>query len=135
MHMPYKTIKVKTILFLLGAIVGIPLLFMVGCKSLVKTIYQSMDCDQFNIDHIELRTGINIPSVQRNYCELIDSVRSVSFQVLLNAEELEIYSAKYFEWNAPVFTAEGERSDTRWEASLDTSSRALNFNLYYLKDE
>ena len=133
--MPYRTTKIKTILILLGAIIGLPLLFMVGCKSLVNNIYQSMDCDQFNIDHIELRTGINIPSVQRNYCELIDSVRSVSFQVLLNTEELEIYSAKYFEWNAPVFTAEGERSDTRWEASLDTSSRALNFNLYYLKDE
>ncbi|MDA9279560.1 hypothetical protein N8450_03070 [Schleiferiaceae bacterium] len=133
--MPYRIIKAKKLLILLGFVVGLPLLFMAGCKTLTSTIYQSMDCDQFNIDHIELRTGINIPSVQRNYCELIDSVRSVSFQVLLNTKELEIYSAKYFEWNAPVFTAEGERSDTRWEASLDTSSRALNFNLYYLKDE
>jgi hypothetical protein len=133
--MLYKIINKKNVLLLLSVSIGLPLLFMTGCRALVKNIYQSMDCDQFNIDHIELRTGINIPSVQRNYCELIDSVRSVSFQVLLNTEELEIYSAKYFEWNTPVFTAEGERSDTRWEASLDTSSRALNFNLYYLKDE
>ena len=94
--MLYKIITKKNVLLLLSVSIGLPLLFMTGCRALVKNIYQSMDCDQFNIDHIELRTGINIPSVQRNYCELIDSVRSVSFQVLLNTEELEIYSAKYF---------------------------------------
>ena len=103
--MPYKTIKVKTILFLLGAIVGIPLLFMVGCKSLVKTIYQSMDCDQFNIDHIELRTGIDVPKIRRKYCQLKDSTRTVEFEVLLNSEELKSYGAKYFNWKAPLFTS------------------------------
>ena len=133
--MPYRIIKAKKLLILLGFVVGLPLLFMAGCKTLTSTIYQSMDCDQFNIDHIELRTGIDVPKVKRKNCQLNDSTRTVEFEVLLNAEELDAYSAKYFEWNAPVFTAEGERSDTRWEASLDTSSRALNFNLYYLKDE
>ena len=133
--MPYKTIKVKTILFLLGAIVGIPLLFMVGCKSLVKTIYQSMDCDQFNIDHIELRTGIDVPKIERKYCQLNDSTRTVEFEVLLNSKELKSYSAKYFNWDAPLFTAEGGRRDTKWQASLDTSTRALIFNIHYLGNE
>lgn len=133
--MPYKTTKVKTILILLGAIVGLPLLFMVGCKSLVKTIYQSMDCDQFNIDHIELRTGIDVPKIKRKYCQLNDSSRTVEFEVLLNSEELKSYSAKYFNWETPVFTAEGRRSDSKWQASLDTSTRALIFNINYWENE
>ena len=37
-----------------------------------------MDCNQFNIDHIELRTGIDVPQIKRNYCELTDTSRTVS---------------------------------------------------------
>ena len=55
-----------------------------------------MDCDQFNIDHIELRTGIDVPKIRRKYCQLKDSTRTVEFEVLLNSEELKSYSAKYF---------------------------------------
>ena len=133
--MPYRTTKIKTILILIGAIIGLPLLFMVGCKSLVNNIYQSMDCDQFNIDHIELRTGIDVPKIERKYCQLNDSTRTVEFEVLLNSKELKSYSAKYFNWDAPLFTAEGGRSDTKWQASLDTSTRALIFNIHYLGNE
>ena len=135
MRMPYRIIKAKKILILLGFIVGLPLLFMAGCKTLTSTIYQSMDCDQFNIDHIELRTGIDVPKIKRKYCQLNDSTRTVEFEVLLNAEELDAYSAKYFNWDSTLFVAKGQRSDTRWHARLDTSSRALIFHLYYLSNE
>ena len=131
MRMPYRTINAKKILILLGFIVGLPLLFMAGCKTLTSTIYQSMDCDQFNIDHIELRTGIDVPKIKRKNCQLNDSTRTVEFEVLLNSEELKSYSTKYFHWDAPLFTAQGRRSDTQWEASLDTSTRALIFNINY----
>ena len=133
--MPYRIIKAKKILILLGFIVGLPLLFMAGCKTLTSTIYQSMDCDQFNIDHIELRTGIDVPKIKRKYCQLKDSTRTVEFEVLLNSEELKSYSAKYFNWEAPLFTAEGRRNDSKWQASLDTSTRALIFNIYYFGNE
>ena len=135
MRMPYRIIKAKKLLILLGFVVGLPLLFMAGCKTLTSTIYQSMDCDQFNIDHIELRTGIDVPKIKRKYCQLYDSTRTVEFEVLLNAEELDAYSAKYFNWDSTLFVAKGQRSDTRWQARLDTSSRALIFHLYYLSNE
>ena len=135
MRMPYRIIKAKKLLILLGFVVGLPLLFMAGCKILTSTIYQSMDCDQFNIDHIELRTGIDVPKIKRKYCQLNDSTRTVEFEVLLNAEELDAYSAKYFNWDSTLFVAKGQRSDTRWQARLDTSSRALIFHLYYLSNE
>ncbi len=133
--MPYRTIKAKNLFILFAVILGLPLLFMAGCKSLVKTIYNSMDCDQFNIDHIELRTGIDVPKVKRQSCQLNDSLRTIEFAVLLNSEEVKAYSAKYFTWDSSLYTAEGLSSDTKWQASLDTSSRALIFNLYYLRNE
>jgi len=135
MRMPYRIIKAKKILILLGFIVGLPLLFMAGCKTLTSTIYKSMDCDQFNIDHIELRTGIDVPKIKRKHCQLNDSRRTVEFEVLLNSDELKSYSTKYFNWDAPLFTAEGRRSDTEWQARLDTSTRALIFTIYYLANE
>ena len=109
----------------------IPLLLMKGCQSFARTIYNSMDCNQFNIDHIELRTGIDVPKIKRKYCQLNDSNRTVEFEVLLNSEEIKSYSTKYFHWDAPLFTAQGRRSDTQWQASLDTSTRALIFNINY----
>lgn len=135
MRMPYRTIKVNKLLILLGFIVGLPLLFIAGCKTLTSTIYQSMDCDQFNINHIELRTGIDVPKIKRMDCQLSNSARTVEFEVLMNAEELDAYSAKYFNWDLTLFVAEGQRSATRWQARLDTSSRALIFHLYYLSNE
>ena len=132
--MHYKTIKTKNIFVLLAVLVGLPLLFMAGCKSVVKTIYNSMDCDQFNIDHIELRTGIDIPKVTRNFCHLDDTSRSISFEVLLDPAGLSAYSAKYFEWDSTLFKAKGQRRDTKWNASLDTSTSVLIFNLFYIED-
>ncbi len=124
----------KVLIIILITLVS-PLLLIKGCQSFAKTIYQSMDCDQFNIDHIELRTGIDVPKIKRKYCQLNDSTRTVEFEVLLNSKELKSYSTKYFHWDAPLFTAEGRRSDTEWQASLDTSNRALIFNINYLASE
>ena len=132
--MRYRTIKAKNIFILFAVIIGLPLLFMAGCKSVVKTIYNSMDCDQFNIDHIELRTGIDVPKVKRYSCHLDDTSRRVAFEVLLNPSELSEYSTKYFEWDSTLFKAKGQRIDTKWNASLDTSTSVLLFNLFYIQD-
>lgn len=113
-------------------IIALPLLFMQGCKSLVRTIYESMDCDRFNIDHIELRTGIDIPQINRNYCELTETKRTVSFQFLKTGRDKRAYAEKYFTWSeANTFTSEGANEDTRWSASLDTLTSELIFELYY----
>ena len=48
-----KRNKTARILLIIAIIFAIPLLLMKGCQSLAKEIYWSMDCDQFNIDHID----------------------------------------------------------------------------------
>lgn len=113
-----QTIRVLLIITL---IVAIPLLFMKGCQRLTPTIYWSMDCDQFNIDLIEVRTGIDIPKISHNYCELSPSQRKVSFQLHKSGKDKAQYAATYFEYTGEhLFSANGTRKDHQWFATLDT---------------
>lgn len=91
-----------------------------------------MDCDRFNIDHIELRTGIDIPQITRNYCELTNGKRRVSFQLLKSGTDKMRYAQKYFTWyEQGLFKSEGMNDHTVWTATLDTVSNELNFELQY----
>lgn len=124
--------KTRNVSLLISVIVVIPLLLTQGCRSLMKNIYNSMDCNQFNIDHIELRTGIDVPQIKRNYCELTDTSRTVSFQLLKTGEDKKAYAQKYFRWTkGSLFVQEGSNSDTRWSARLDTVTSELVFKLHY----
>lgn len=110
----------------------VPILFVKACKSLASNIYHSMDCNRFNIDHIELRTGIDVPKITRNFCELNDSSRLVSFQLLKSGADKADYAAKYFTWKeGSYFYATGENHDTYWSASLDTTTDELVFDIRY----
>jgi hypothetical protein len=127
-----EAMRIRFLLTIITVTIAIPLLLMQGCKSLVKTIYNSMNCDQFNIDHIELRTGIDVPRIERNYCELTETKRTVSFQLLLKGQEKAEYAEKYFYWSKDhLYTNEGSNEQTRWFASLDTLTSELTFELFY----
>lgn len=124
--------KTRRLLIIITVVIAVPLLLMQGCRSLVKNIYNSMNCNQFNIDHIELRTGINVPQITRNYCELTDTSRRVSFQLLKTGKEKAAYAEKYFTWSEKNFFISAGRDEfTRWFASLDTVTSELIFELYY----
>jgi len=122
----------KVLVFILVTIC-IPLLLMKGCQSLTRTIYWSMDCDQFNIDHIEVRTGINIPKVSTLHCSLSSTQRLVDFNVHLDDDELHSYADKHFTYQDSLHSAEGVREHHRWFATLDTANRILHFELQYLE--
>ena len=122
----------RKVMFIIAITILIPLLLVEGCQSITQTIYDSMDCNQFNIDHIELRTGIDVPQIKRNYCELTDTSRTVSFQLLKTGKDKKAYAEKYFKWsNGSDYTQEGSNSDTRWTARLDTVTSELVFKLHY----
>ena len=127
--------NVKSLAIIIATIILFPILFMQGCKGLARTMYRSMDCDQFNIDHIELRTGINVPKVERNSCTLEDYVRLVSFQLLEDDEFREGYIADYFEWADSLFYASNAGRHTQWSATLDTTTNELTFRLRYTSYE
>jgi len=94
-----------------------------------------MDCDRFNIDHIEMRTGIDIQQIQRNYCRLSSDEREVSFKSLKDGASEMAYAQRYFTWDGTTFSAIGSNPETNWYASLDTISNELYFRLNYITSE
>ena len=128
-----KRNKTARILLIIAIIFAIPLLLVKGCQSLAKEMYWSMDCDQFNIDHIELRTGIDIPKITRNYCELSPTQRKVSFELHKSGKDKAQYAAKYFDYSGDhLFSASGTRKDHQWFTTLDTTTNELIFIIHYL---
>ena len=77
----------KSLLIMLVCVVTVPILLFKGCTSLGKTIYTSMDCDRFNIDHIEMRTGIDIQRVISDQTRLC---RGRHVAVLLTAKRCSL---------------------------------------------
>ena len=127
-----NAMNARKVIIITSLTILVPLLLMKGCQSFARTIYNSMDCNQFNIDHIELRTGIDVPQIKRNYCELTDTSRTVSFQLLKTGKDKKAYAEKYFRWSeGSLFVQEGSNSDTRWSARLDTVTSELVFKLHY----
>jgi len=125
----------KSLLIMLVCVIAVPILLFKGCTGLGKTIYTSMDCDRFNIDHIEMRTGIDIQQIERSYCRLSNDKREVSFQSLKDGASELAYAQKYFTWDGATFTASGSNPDTKWQASLDTVTNELYFKLNYIEGE
>jgi len=117
--------------YIFGALLLLTLLFFQGCRGLSRTIYNSMDCDRFNIDHIELRTGINIPSVTRLDCQIEDNQRIAEFDVHISGEDKEQYIRRYFKWNGMTYYAQGKDPNTEWSASYDTLTNRLQLQLDY----
>ena len=122
----------RKVIIITSLTILVPLLLMKGCQSFARTIYNSMDCNQFNIDHIELRTGIDVPQIKRNYCELTDTSRTVSFQLLKTRKDKNSLCREIFPMVGRItFYSEGSNSDTRWSARLDTVTSELVFKLHY----
>jgi len=117
--------------YIFGALLLLTLLFFQGCRGLSRTIYNSMDCDRFNIDHIELRTGINIPSVTRLDCQIEDNQRIAEFDVHISGEDKKQYARRYFKWNGIIYYAQGKDPNTEWSASYDTLTNRLQLQLDY----
>lgn len=117
-------------LLVIGAVI---LLAGLGCRQLTTRIYASMDCNQFNIDHIELRTGIDIPSVLGSDCSLDADVRKVRFE-LSRGVDMDRYAGRnaFIDLEGSWLTRSGSTNDTQWSARLDTNAFALEFELTYM---
>jgi len=122
----------KKILFLLGALALIVLLFMGGTRLLIKHIYNRTDCDRFNIDNIELRTGVDIPDVKESECESDGKIKKCEFTLDTNKVDI----SHYVERNGltaedSLFVKRGERDDTKWEVKLNPVNTKLFVEIIY----
>ncbi|WP_339839299.1 hypothetical protein [uncultured Flavobacterium sp.] len=86
----------KKIIFILSGIALLLTLVSFGFYGVSKMIYNSCSCEQFNIDNIELRTGINIPSIKNTECiyDEITKTKKATFLIDTEKVDLEAYILK-----------------------------------------
>jgi len=124
--------KKVSLSLLIGTLV---LLFPIfGFRMLVKHIYNRTDCERFNIDNIEVRTGINIPAVEDVICEFKATENTKVSMFTLNKSSLDF--SRYIKNNDFVkegdfYINRGKKADTEWEARLSEEDLKLTVSLVY----
>ena len=101
---------------------------------LVSNIYNRMECERFNIDNIEVRTGIDIPKVTSAVCECdnLEKIKTSHFTIDTKVVNIKDYVAKNrFVLKEGIYIQKGEREDTKWLATLDQSSNELMVRVEY----
>ncbi|PKO99811.1 MAG: hypothetical protein CVU13_04595 [Bacteroidetes bacterium HGW-Bacteroidetes-8] len=122
----------KKILFVLGALALIVLLFMGGTRLLIRHIYNRTDCERFNIDNIELRTGVDIPDITESKCESDGKIKICEFTLDTNKIVLSHYiDRNKFIQEDSFFVKRGERDDTRYEIKLNPLNAKLFVEIVY----
>lgn len=80
----------KKILLILSAISLFLTLVGFGFYGFSKMIYNSCDCERFNIDNIELRTGINIPSIKDTECTYDQTTKTKKATFIIDTKKVDI---------------------------------------------
>jgi len=122
----------KRVLWILSAIAILLFLFIGSFHLLAYSMFNTNSCTQFNIDNIELRTGINIPEINDVNCENTNTTKRSEF--ILHAKDLEIndYLKKNnFTYNGEFYENTGESKKTIWDASFYKEDNRLIINLTY----
>ena len=124
----------KTLILIFGSMALLGLGCIIGYRSLVSHIYNKVDCQEFNIDNIEVRTGIDIPPVTKAECQCNeDKTVKISTFTLDSAKlDLESYVLRNkFELKDGQYQNLGKRPDTHWKATLDQESYELKVVVEY----
>lgn len=122
----------KKILISLGIIVLIVILFIAGVNALGYHIFSRTDCEFFNIDNIELRTGINIPAIVDSDCKSNGKIKEASFSIDTSKVDLKAYSLRNnFACKDSVYLNEWETDKTKWVATLNQESGILKIKMEY----
>ncbi len=118
----------------LGGIVLTCLLCMGGCKLLVKSIFNRQDCERFNIDNIEVRTGIDIPAVTDCDCKSENMTKTSVFTLDTSVIQVAEYREKHkFIATDSLYIRQDSNEYTKWKATLNDKTAELSFILHYIK--
>lgn len=124
----------KYVLYSIASVMLVMFLGAAGCKSLINHIYNRVDCEQFNIDNVEVRTGINIPAVTAVDCECNETKNLKTNTFMLNADIVDLtdYASKNkFILEDGQYKNMGKREDTEWEAILNPETSELKVVIKY----
>ena len=123
--------EVTKVLIVLATII---LFGFTSIKSFTNHIYNRTDCEQMNIDNIELRTGIDIPAVSKVICAFKTAKQTKVSVFTLDKNKVDL--AYYINRNGLIqkgnkYIKLGERADTKWAVSLNSTTWELTVSVQY----
>ncbi len=124
----------KHLVLIFGSISVLAIGAILGFRGLVSHIYDYVDCERFNIDNIEVRTGIDIPAVTDVECSCNEEKTMKTSTFVLDTEQVNLdqyVSRNKFKAVNGHYENNGERKDTRWKATLDKGSHELTVTVEY----
>ena len=133
-----RSIIMKKTLIILVSIATLFGLFMLSFIFLSKHIFNYVSCEQFNIDNIELRTGIDVPKVQKEniLCSCTDTTKTSSFMIDLEKVELDSYLDRNgFVLADKLYKKSNKNEFTDWVAEYDPKENILSFDLKYYRNK
>jgi len=119
-------------IIIIVSIVAFVALFLLAFNGLAKHIFNRTDCERFNIDNIEVRTGVNVPKVDSYDCSCSDFVKQASFILDSKLDLVEYIEKNRFEEVNGIYQKQNNNQYTNWRAKLNTESRELSFSIEYL---
>ena len=145
----------KRISYVIIGLLVLTSLLMFGFKNLKHTIYHTNSCERYNIDNIELRTGIDVPKVTEYDCRFDDSRRiktsyfrfdeektdidkylsQYNFQKVENSKGFQILdtSKLYHDLtsDSDLYAVKQEKSTHAWEILFDKSTAKIWIAIRY----
>ena len=99
---------------------------------LSQIAYNSTGCEQFNIDNIEVRTGIDIPPVTDNInCNSDGHIKMASFVIKEEVDIRDYIQKNDFIKSENSYENKGENETSKWNATLNLEARKLSVQLIY----
>ncbi|MEM5564553.1 hypothetical protein WNY78_05540 [Psychroserpens sp. AS72] len=121
----------KHLIYILSFVTFISLIY-VGLNLFGKFIYNTQSCEQFNIDNIELRTGVNIPEVTTTDCKCEDNKKVSKFIIDTDNVDLDDYVTKNeFTRVDDLYIKENDNKNSTYKVVLDKKTAELTVNLIY----
>ncbi|SDS67704.1 hypothetical protein SAMN04515667_2718 [Formosa sp. Hel1_31_208] len=122
----------KKIVVATGLIVVLIVLFYVGLHLFGRFIYNTQSCKQFNIDNIELRTGVDIPKVTTIKCECINNKKVSKFIIDTEKVDIVTYIANNdFVLVDDLYIKEHDNKNSTYRVVFNKQTAELIVNLTY----
>lgn len=122
----------KRFIIIIAALLVLTLSSMAGFRALSGHIFERTDCERFNIDNIELRTGLDIPAIHSLECNSDGILKQSVFVLDTTHFNLNEYLKTYkFTRDNFRYFARGENESTRWSAVYMPTTQELRVNIKY----
>lgn len=124
----------KNVLLILTGILALGMITYGGFYLLAKHIHGRTDCERFNIDNVELRTGIGIPPVVSSECncDTEKMIKRTSFIIDTEKTSAQEYANRgRFKLVDNQYVASGENKKTKWSAVFDEKTAKIDFVIEY----